>query len=145
MPHPGVVGVIQDFGKDGEIAWLGNYVFDRDSCTRADPPRCREEDLLVKVRPGTPVALGDACALAARGRPGLVRRRQDPSAEPRNPAPRLRLAPLAFLGLVGLFLLLMVVLGLTGVVWQNVTRRTREIGLRRAKGSTAGSAKKSSS
>ena len=32
------------------------------------------------------------------------------------------------------FLLLMVALGLTGVVWQNVTQRIREIGLRRAKG-----------
>jgi putative ABC transport system permease protein len=29
-----------------------------------------------------------------------------------------------------------VVLGLTGVVWQNVTQRTREFGLRRAKGAT---------
>jgi putative ABC transport system permease protein len=28
----------------------------------------------------------------------------------------------------------MVALGLTGVVWQNVTQRVREIGLRRAKG-----------
>ena len=36
--------------------------------------------------------------------------------------------------LVAVFLLLMVVLGLTGVMWQNVTRRTREIGLRRATG-----------
>jgi putative ABC transport system permease protein len=38
---------------------------------------------------------------------------------------------------VAAFLMLMVALGLTGVVWQNVTQRTREIGLRRAKGATA--------
>ena len=30
--------------------------------------------------------------------------------------------------------MLMVALGLLGVLWQNVTQRTREIGLRRAKG-----------
>ena len=30
----------------------------------------------------------------------------------------------------------MVALGLTGVLWQSVTQRTREIGLRRAKGAT---------
>jgi putative ABC transport system permease protein len=42
--------------------------------------------------------------------------------------------PLAGMGVVAAFLLLMVVLGLTGVMWQNVTRRTREIGLRRATG-----------
>src|SRR4029079_4607096 len=34
------------------------------------------------------------------------------------------------------FLLLMVALGLTGVVWQSVTQRIREFGLRRAKGAT---------
>jgi len=42
--------------------------------------------------------------------------------------------PLAGMGVVAVFLLLMVVLGLTGVMWQNVTRRTQEIGLRRAMG-----------
>lgn len=44
--------------------------------------------------------------------------------------------PLAIFGTVGAFLLIMVVLGLTGVMWQNVTRRTREIGLRRAAGAS---------
>ena len=37
---------------------------------------------------------------------------------------------------IALFLLLMVALGLTGVVWQSVTQRIREFGLRRAKGAT---------
>jgi putative ABC transport system permease protein len=40
-------------------------------------------------------------------------------------------------GLIAGFLLVMVALGLTGVLWQNVTQRTKEIGLRRAKGATA--------
>jgi len=38
---------------------------------------------------------------------------------------------------VAAFLMLMVGLGLVGVVWQNVTQRTTEIGLRRALGGTA--------
>lgn len=50
-----------------------------------------------------------------------------------------RLVPLAIFGTVGMFLLIMVVLGLTGVMWQNVTRRTREIGLRRAAGASRAS------
>ncbi|MDH3626328.1 MAG: ABC transporter permease [Acidobacteriota bacterium] len=45
-----------------------------------------------------------------------------------------RMVPLAIVGTIGTFLLIMVVLGLTGVMWQNVVRRTREIGLRRATG-----------
>jgi putative ABC transport system permease protein len=40
--------------------------------------------------------------------------------------------------LIAGFLLLMVVLGLTGVMWQNVTRRIREIGIRRAVGAGRG-------
>ena len=51
---------------------------------------------------------------------------------------RERLAPVIVAGTVSAFLLLMVALGLTGVLWQNVTQRMREIGLRRAKGATAG-------
>ena len=39
-------------------------------------------------------------------------------------------------GTIAGFLLLMVALGLTGVVWQSVTQRIREFGLRRAKGAT---------
>ena len=51
---------------------------------------------------------------------------------------RTTLTPIAGIGLVAGFLLVMVVLGLTGIMWQNVTRRTREIGLRRAAGAHRG-------
>lgn len=39
-------------------------------------------------------------------------------------------------GLIAFFLLLMVSMGLVGVLWQHVTRRTVELGVRRAKGAT---------
>ena len=45
-------------------------------------------------------------------------------------------SPLMVVGTIAVFLLLMVALGLTGVVWQSVTQRIREFGLRRAKGAT---------
>src|SRR6185436_20475381 len=45
--------------------------------------------------------------------------------------------PLGIAALVAAFLIVMVALGLTGVLWQNVTKRTKEIGLRRATGATA--------
>ncbi len=40
--------------------------------------------------------------------------------------------------MVAVFLMIMVGLGLIGVLWQNVTQRTREIGLRRATGAHRG-------
>jgi len=49
---------------------------------------------------------------------------------------RLEMAPLAVGVVMAGFLLLMVGLGLLGVLWQNVTRRTRELGLRRAAGAS---------
>jgi putative ABC transport system permease protein len=50
---------------------------------------------------------------------------------------RERLLPLSLAAIVGGFLLLMVGFGLVGVLWQNVARRTSELGLRRALGATA--------
>jgi putative ABC transport system permease protein len=47
-------------------------------------------------------------------------------------------APLIGVAIIAGFLVLMVALGLTGVVWQSVTERTREFGLRRANGATIG-------
>jgi putative ABC transport system permease protein len=49
---------------------------------------------------------------------------------------RTRLAPIVVGAIIGAFLIAMVALGLTGVLWQSVTRRTREIGLRRAMGAS---------
>jgi putative ABC transport system permease protein len=45
--------------------------------------------------------------------------------------------PLLLFGLLAGAMLLMVAMGLSGVLWQNVTRRTREFGLRRAHGASA--------
>ena len=45
-------------------------------------------------------------------------------------------APVVSAGIVSVFLLMMVAMGLTGVLWLHITQRTREIGLRRAKGAT---------
>ncbi len=51
-------------------------------------------------------------------------------------------APLTLLAVVSGFLLLMVALGLTGVVWQSVTQRMREFGLRRAAGAAGASVRR---
>ena len=48
------------------------------------------------------------------------------------------LAPMGAMGLVGLFLIINVALGLFGVLWQTINQRRAEIGVRRAMGATAG-------
>jgi putative ABC transport system permease protein len=50
--------------------------------------------------------------------------------------------PLRIGATLGAFLLAMVVLGLIGIVWQDVVRRTQEIGLRRAAGASARSVRR---
>ena len=49
-----------------------------------------------------------------------------------------RLPLLTFIAVISGLMILMVALGLTGMMWQNVRRRTREIGIRRAGGAPGG-------
>jgi len=130
-----VVGIVSAFRKDGELSPSRNYFFQRAmlETLNAAPPR----SLVLKVRAGTPAVFEEA----------LVRRLQAlaPSwtietktlEEMREAYLRKSLVPLALIGTVAGFLMLMVALGLTGVLWQNVTQRRQEIGLRRAVGAAA--------
>ncbi len=135
-----VVGVFEDFRQHGEYAVPWPVLFDRQ---RMDGDQGGVPDrLLVRVRPGTGPAF----------EPVLVRRLQreapDWSFEVttlehlREKKLRDYSAPLTLLAIVAGFLLLMVALGLTGVVWQSVTQRLREFGLRRAAGAAGASVRR---
>jgi putative ABC transport system permease protein len=136
-----VVGLIDDFRKNGEFAELSGYVIYRNDLTfKPDAPEGQRGEplrsLLIKVRPGATAALEEK--LLAR----LQTEARDwsfsikPLVEMRAGVFQEYLVPIAAFGLVAGFLLIMVGLGLTGVLWLNVTQRTKEIGLRRAKGAT---------
>jgi putative ABC transport system permease protein len=129
-----VVGVIEDFRQHGTYSMPQFVLFDR---MRLDAPRGGVPDrLLIRVRPGTTASL----------EPTLVRRLQreapDWSFEVatmdhlRERKTNDYLMPLSVLAVIAGFLLLMVTLGLTGVVWQGVIVRLREFGLRRAAGAS---------
>lgn len=130
-----VIGIVSDFRHGGEFAGPGNYVFERKDLNNVKqrPPR----NLTLKLRPGTTRDFEEP----------LVKRLQavakdwsfevQPLADLRDGAFTRRLAPIIIVGIIAAFLMLMVALGLTGVLWQSVTQRTKEIGLRRAKGATA--------
>ncbi len=131
-PERRIVGVVRDFRTRGELSAAGNFLFQR--LRLAEPKGFPPRTIVVRARPGAGADFEER----------FVRRLRDvePSwtfdanslAQSRETSFRLRLTPLAIGGLIAVFLLLMVSLGLIGVLWQNVTRRTREIGLRRALG-----------
>ena len=134
-----VVGVVEAYREDGEFDGTRNYAIFRKTLepgsgagsTRSDrPPR----NLLVKVRPGTTSAFEEPLLKRLQAEVPEWSYEVTTLAAMRASNIRFAVAPLAAVGLVAGFLMLMVALGLLGVLWQNVTQRTREIGLRRAKG-----------
>jgi putative ABC transport system permease protein len=130
-----VVGVVENFRKDGELSGDGNYAFLRINLadTSNRPPR----NFLLKIRPGTPLSMQQDIALklqsAVKGWSFEVQTLDDM----RRTYFKKMIGTLFAGGFVAANLILMVALGLIGVLWQNVTRRKSEIGLRRALGASA--------
>ncbi|MBS1787381.1 MAG: ABC transporter permease [Acidobacteria bacterium] len=126
-----VVGVVAEFRQHGEFAGLENFHFYRFTYEKSP------SHLLIKVRPGTTRAFEEKLSRKLRGVNKDWSYEIEPLVNMRENSFKLYLAPIIAAGLVAAFLMIMVGLGLTGVLWQNVTQRIKEIGLRRAKGATA--------
>ena len=127
-----VVGVIDDFRKGGELSAEQAYLFMRvrrgDIASR--PPRT----VVLKMAPGVPASFEEELVRRVSAvAPGWSFSVQ-PLERMRASALRLQLIPIVLGGIVAGFLILMVCLGLTGIMWQSVTRRMQELGLRRAVG-----------
>jgi len=131
-PPMRVIGVVREFRQHGEYANPEHYIFKRTTFAPDEVQMLRL--LLIKLRPGTAPDFEETLATrlrdVARDWSFAIR----PMALAREDKLQQYTIPLTIGGIVAGFLLLMVGLGLTGVVWQNVTQRIREIGLRRAKG-----------
>lgn len=127
-----VVGVVSEFRKDGETAAPMNLIFRR-IALNGTYGRLGSH-ILVRVRPGTPADFEEKLVARLEAVAPEVDFRLRHMDQMRTLAHRMRIGPVALGGIVALFLISMVALGLTGVLWQNVTKRTREIGLRRAMG-----------
>ena len=133
-PEERVIGVLSDFRKEGELGGVQNSLFYYEPLEGGwkSPPLY----LLVRLAPGTTAAFeGDFVRRLQAVAPGWSFE-PHPLANLRETYFRKTLAPLMLGGIVAFFLLLMVGLGLIGVLWQSVTRRTRELGLRRAIGAS---------
>jgi len=127
-----VVGLVTDYRDDGELSSRGPYLFRR--IPIENPEELPEPWIVVKLRPGTPPGFEEELVTRLQAVAPDWSFEPRPLAEARRSSLRLRSIPLAAGGLVAVFLLLMVGLGLVGVLWQNVIQRTRELGLRRATG-----------
>lgn len=129
-----VVGVVETYRKDGEVAGPDNMMFRR-IAPNAAYGRLGSH-LLVRVNPGARADFEQTLASRLEQIMPNVSFRVRHMERMRTNMLRTRLAPVVVGGIVGAFLIAMVALGLTGVLWQSVTRRTREIGLRRAMGAS---------
>ncbi|HEU4892631.1 MAG TPA: FtsX-like permease family protein [Vicinamibacterales bacterium] len=131
-----VVGVIDEFRQDGELSAPRNYLFYRMRLDSADPEANLPERIFVRLAPGTPASFEEALVKRAMAVAGAWSFEVQAVEDMRTDTLRSYTTPLMVVGTIAGFLLLMVALGLTGVVWQSVTQRIREFGLRRAKGAT---------
>ncbi len=130
-----VVGVVDDFRKNGEFAEMKGYAFMRNSLARPGdrPPRA----LAVRVHPGVTAAFEEKLLKRLQAEASDWSFTIKPLDQMREEMNQKSIIPMAAFAVVAGFLMIMVGLGLTGVLWQNVTQRIKEIGLRRAKGATA--------
>jgi putative ABC transport system permease protein len=130
-----VVGIITEYRENGELFEPENYLLTRRKLTGVAEDAMLH--LVIRVRPGTTAVFEEQLMArlqaTARGTSFEIK----PLAQVRASFMRICMAPLLAIGVVAAFLMIMVSLGLVGVVWQNVTQRTTEIGLRRALGGTA--------
>ena len=132
-----VVGVVAEYRKGGELSLPGLAAFvpmDLEDPRRADIPWA----FLVRVAPGTEVAFEERLLEGVSATAPKWSFRAERLAEARRRAFEFQLLPLGIAATVVAFLLLTAGMGLLGVLWQNVARRTSELGVRRAFGATAG-------
>jgi putative ABC transport system permease protein len=137
-PELRVIGVVDAFRQFGEFSHPTSYAFRRfePATDPAEPPPVPRL-LVMKVRAGTPAAFEEKLVARLQAEARDWSFEVERLVQMREAFLKQRLTPVLTVAVVAAFLMLMVALGLTGVVWQNVTQRTREIGLRRAKGATA--------
>jgi len=129
-----VVGMVDDFRKNGEYAEMKGYAFNRNSLSLPEdrPPRA----IAVRVQPGTTATFEEKLLKRLQGEARDWSFTIKPLVQMREDTNQKSTIPMTAFSLVAGFLMVMVGLGLIGVLWQSVTQRTKEIGLRRAKGAT---------
>jgi putative ABC transport system permease protein len=128
-----VVGVMDDYRRRGMLSKTPYTMFQAVDLVNGEYlPR----ELLVRVRPGT---TADFEERLVRGLQSIAPQwSYDTTTIEKRRRDRIlgHVTPLVMAAVVAVFLIVMVGLGLVGVLWLSVTRRTAELGLRRAMGAS---------
>jgi putative ABC transport system permease protein len=131
-----IVGVLAAYRVEGKYQTPRHYAFYRADLRAPQTGRSFPLDLAIRVRPGTPRSFEATLARALHAAAPNLNFDIESLPEAEKTKNREMLIPIAVGFILSGFLLLMVALGLTGVLWESVTRRTREIGVRRAVGAS---------
>jgi putative ABC transport system permease protein len=129
-----VVGVLRAWRRGGELEAPRPAYFTR--AGDRDDRGTEARFMVIRVAPGTPADFEEPLTERLHAVAPEWSYTVKTLAADREGQLQSEILPLTLGATVGGFLLVMVVLGLTGVMWQNVTRRTREIGVRRAMGAS---------
>jgi putative ABC transport system permease protein len=130
-----VVGIVKDCRWRGDFYPEAYLRFSHAETGLEDWP---PQNYLFRVRPSVAGGFEERLVREVQGLATGWSVTLAPLSRHRQEARRDQLAPLLLGALVSGFLILMVGLGLVGVLWQMVSRRTEEWGLRRALGATVG-------
>lgn len=129
-----IVGVIEEFRQFGELSATTPYMIERHEQGDEIGPSFT---LLLKTVPGTDAGFGEEIVATIESlAPGWLASVTSWE-QLRASNLEIRLLPLKAGALIAAFLIALVVMGMIGVLWQDVVRRTQEIGLRRALGASA--------
>ncbi|HEU5163035.1 MAG TPA: ABC transporter permease, partial [Thermoanaerobaculia bacterium] len=112
-----VVGVIEDFRRGGELSGEVPYIFFR--ATR-DGVGNRPPQMLLAMRPGVDASFEETLIQRVSAVAPEWSFSLQPLERERASSLRVQLMPLVIGAIVALFLVLMVALGLTGIMWQTV-------------------------
>jgi putative ABC transport system permease protein len=134
-----VVGVMRAFKQEGEMETEDSYVLTR----MLYPSRQmrRMGSMALRMKPGADASVEARIARALQAAAPDWSFRVEPMVMGAEFNRLMYMAPIGVAALVALFLILMVALGLSGVLWQSVTTRIREIGVRRALGASGADVK----
>jgi len=129
-----VVGVFEDFRQMGEFSPVGNYLMYR---ANLDNPKNFFRSINIWVKPGTTRSFEEKLQKILHQSAPNWQFKVNTWEQLRDSHISSGMVARFVPAVIALFLMLMVAFGLLGVLWQNVTRRTQELGLRRAMGATA--------